>query len=181
MKDINNAGTGVPVLDGAYMLRSGRGAMSLCVTNIVIGMAIVAVGATVMYLQYNGLVTDKNYSSAVSMLGLLTCIYGIYFAIAKRQVMVCRQTGSPVVRNLICFDADDLKVVNGFVKGTEKRLPQSKTQGNIMLTVFASKDGTLACTQVSKYRDLVYEPIDAPAFISEGAAATLAEFMKNNK
>ena len=182
MKESNNiAGAGVPALDGAYMINSGKCTNSISITNIIIGVAIVAVGVLIMFMQQQGMVTDKNFSSAVSMAGLLMSIYGIYFAIAKKRTMVCQQTGCPMRHYQIYFDADQLPTVKAFVKGVGESLPQSKTQGNVKLNAFIAKDGTMACVQLSTFHDLIYEPVDAPMFTTEVVAQELNEYMKKNK
>lgn len=181
MKEIKSAGTSVSALDGAYMLSQGKCTMHVHIAHILLGILIIVIGALLIMIPEKGIVTDKNFTSAFYMIGILSCCYGIYYLFTKNSRMVYDVTGSPIVYRQLYYDLEQERAVTDFISGKAESLPSSITQGGIMLRAYVAKNGSMACLQPYRYHDLAYEPVSAPTMLSAGSAETMAEYIKRNK
>ena len=180
MKENTQAGTGVSALNGAFMLSKGKCSIHLHFAHILLGIAIIVISILLILIPQEGIVTNKNFTSAFYMFGIIGMCYGLYYIIAKNSRMIYEPTGSPVVYRQLYYDLDDENAVTGFINGKSATLPQSCTQGGIMLRTYVAQDGSMACLQACKYHDLVFEPLLAPAMLDKGKAKVMTEYIKSN-
>ncbi|MBR2254177.1 MAG: hypothetical protein IJ895_07195, partial [Prevotella sp.] len=71
MKENTQAGTGVSALNGAFMLSKGKCAMHLHFAHILLGIAIIVISILLILIPQEGIVTNKNFTSAFYMFGII--------------------------------------------------------------------------------------------------------------
>lgn len=178
MKEKETAGTSVSALNGAYMLKHCKCAMRTNVKNLMTGIAIIIASIILIMIPQEGIVTDKNFTSAFYMFGILGTCYGIYFMLSKNRKTVYEPTGSTVVHRLLYYDFEEQGAIDDFINGKAATLPPSRTQGGIMLRAYVAQDGSMACLQPCKYHDLVYEPLCSPTVLSGELSSAMTEYVR---
>lgn len=182
MKENNSVDTTiVSILDDAYMLSKGRCVKHLNVPGLLFALFLICVGIILVMIPLKGVVTDKNFTSGISMFGLISIGYAIYLLFAKNRKMVYSSTGSPMLHRMIYFDAEQADELCSFVNGDSCHIPDSCTQGGALMQAYVTKDGIIAYVQVKRYHDLVYEPITEPTRLNDNQTLVLTEFLRTCK
>ena len=178
----NVVGTGVSTLDDAYMLSKGKCVKRMDVGNVVKGIVIMLVGIMLIMIPQVGIVSNPNFTSAFYMFGLIGCCYALYVLLAKNRCMVYEPTGSKVVYKQMYYDIDALDKVKAFVNNDKvQELPQSLMQGGTRLRTFVAADGSMACVQISHYRELTYENVGDPVIITGEKVLTLRSLRRSKR
>lgn len=175
------ASTNVPALNGAYIYKNCKCANKISVPNVMMGILVILVSIMLIMIPQEGIVTDKNFTSAFYMFGILGSLYGIYKLIAKNSCIVYQPTGSKVVYRQLYYNLDEQDEIEAFISGKAASLPKSSTQGGIRLCTYVSADGSMAIAQISKYHELNYELLGAPVTLTGDRAKVMAEYVKRNK
>ena len=155
--------------------------MHIHIAHILLGILIIIIGILLIMIPEEGIVSDKNFTSAFYMIGILGCCYGIFHLIMKNSRMVYDTTGSPVIYRQLYYDLEEENAVTDFISGKAATLPPSRIQGGIMLRAYVAKDGSMACLQPCRYHDLAYEVLTAPSMLNADNARAMAEYIKYNK
>ncbi len=166
MKEKTVAGTAVSALDGNYMLSSCGCIKSIHLLHILFGVVITIAGVILVLLPEEGIITNKDFTSAVSMAGLLIGLYGLYYVLFRNRRMVSQATGSPVKHYQNYYEPAELQQLKDFIQGTGTTLPVSRQQGGVYLNAYIADDYSVACVQLSQYQDLAYEPVTEPTKLS---------------
>ncbi len=175
------ASTSVPALDSAYVLEKCQCAKRPSAVSILLGIIIIIVSIVLIIIPQEGIVTDKNFTSAFYMFGLLGSLYGIYYLASKSRQLTYQPTGSKVAYRQLYFSLDEADQVKDFVSGKTASLPKASTQGGVRLRAYVAQDGSMATVQVSRYHELTYELQGAPVILTGESAKALAEYIKSNK